>query len=442
MLTGTLPTKTSRKPLRPIEEGIELVGAGERGTRLCPDELIDAISNEIHEGEVDLVEAATFFTSLWVRGPSTAEMRCFESLFNCAKIPTPSAFYDKFAGVESSAAAPLVLKLLERESLTSTEAFHLGEYLFKTGTSDGLRAVVATVLRMRNATLDEYEGLLRALNQLKPFQKEEALVESFPKRPLVQLAPPTDGVKESYLLEPLLSHHLIQRGYSTVSLVSRSPGPKFGINLHMLAQELHAPFLASTGRESKTDEGFPQATYLDLKDYHPSLEEWVELRRKMKKRPFLATLEKFLNPLGAEILITSAFHLPFLKRGLEIARLSGFKVVIILFRTLESSLGLATNRRCQAVAAVDVNGQWIEKSFTFVLETTHKEGVGKDPASPFTDDTSTWLSKNATLIQRWIKDGHSGEEEFDQRVSSTLRAYDEIFQFVESLLRSGTSVLM
>ena len=53
----------------------------------------------------------------------------------------------------------------------------------------------------------------------------------------------------------------------------------------------------------------PYGWVLDQKALSSALDRWVDRRRVLLKRPFLATLEKVLNPCRAKILVTSVFIL-------------------------------------------------------------------------------------------------------------------------------------
>src|SRR5476649_952231 len=69
-----------------------------------------------------------------------------------------------------------------------------------------------------------------------------------------------------------------------------------------------------------------------------ALDRWVDLRHQIIKRPFLSTLERFINPLKADILIASAFHPPYGEKMMTVAERAGFKNIIIVRNGIEGTI--------------------------------------------------------------------------------------------------------
>ena len=75
-----------------------------------------------------------------------------------------------------------------------------------------------------------------------------------------------------------------------------------------------------------------------------ALDRWVDLRHQIIKRPFLATIERFVNPLKADILIASAFHPPYGEKMMTIAEDAGFKGIIIVRNGIEGTIAFPLMR--------------------------------------------------------------------------------------------------
>lgn len=142
------------------------------------------------------------------------------------------------------------------------------------------------------------------------------------------------------------------------------------------------------------------------------MHEWVARRKTIMKRPFLATLEKVLNPLHASILITSVFHIPYLEKMVQLGFMAGFEGVIVLKRGLEGSLApslaKATGILC---AAKTQDGDIITKTF---------EGSSEEyaiyKAELDIEVENLTLEKNRELISMHILEGKTANDHFNKQV--------------------------
>lgn len=212
-------------------------------------------------------------------------------------------------------------------------------------------------------------------------------------------------------------------------MVGRSGGPKFTLNTLDLYMNLGCQFLQSN-HELDT----PLASYgwvLDQKALSPALNQWVERRHTMIKRPFLATLEKVLNPCHARILVTSVFHITYQMKMAELAMLAGFDAVIVLKRGLEGSLAPSTSRATGVLCAVRT-----PKGHLFFQ---HFEG--DTPAfAAFRTETEPEYEQpqaldNARLVKQFMTTGKTANADFDNRVLFAHALYGRGLDWIEGQLK-------
>jgi anthranilate phosphoribosyltransferase len=314
------------------------------------------------------------------------------------------------------------VKILSKMQLKAQEAEHLGNYLLSHLPGETFRGMAASMLRIRYETEEEYQGLIRAA--------EATYAESFraavpAPATVVQLAEPFDGVEHSYLITPLLAGFLQERGYLAVSAVGRSGGPKRTLNLLDLYEALPPAFL--TANEGLRQPPPPYGWALHQGHLSPALDAWTERRRQMGKRPFLATMEKVLNPCRASVLITSVFHITYLEKMVRLADMTGFTGVIVLKRGLEGTLAPSVARASGILcAAKRADGSWQTQPFD----------ADTPDLAPFRADrdevvTPLHPQDNLSLIHQFTAEGRTGNPDFDKRVNLAKVLYGRGIEWIK-----------
>lgn len=404
-----------------IEEGIKSVGVGKKGSRPLSRELAQNILKDLSAGKVSAVQRAAFFAALATKGLTTDE----EILAGHFR---PGVFSDPYQLASALCAnAPESIKricgdLLSHKQLDRATAYQLGKFLLSDQPSDAARALAAIVLRVRYETADEYDGILQSIRET--FQP--AFQDLPPAgQPVIQLAEPFDGVDHSYMITPCLARHLVKANYRVVSLIGRNSGPKYGNNLYDLVQRLLLPLL--TTNRDLTDPVPSCGWQLDQKDLSPALDRWVDIRRQIIKRPFLATLEKFVDPFRAHILITSAFHIVYGQKMIDIAQRAGFPGVIVVRNGIEGTLAFPLSRPAKLLcAARKENGEYLLKDMAFSAQDVLGQEIHQETKL---DQPS--LTTNIALIREHLQTGQSRDEEFNHRVQFTCAGITRALDWIK-----------
>jgi len=313
-------------------------------------------------------------------------------------------------------------EVLSGKTLSRETAYRLGKFLFSDDPGDSARALIASYLRVRYETTDEYDGLLSAMQETleKPF------CEKVPDgEPVIQLAEPFDGVVHSYLLTPLLADYIQNLGFRVVTMVGRSSGPKMGNTVLDLIKTMGIKPIASHRdlEQSKPDFGW----YISQEDLSSAVDRWVEIRRQTVKRPFLSTLEKFLNPIKAQIVITSAFHPPYTEKMIAVAERAGFPAALVMRNGQEGSLAFPLNRSIKILcSAQQCEGEYLRQEF----EISPSEILGFEIK---VDEklSQPSLGENARLIKAYKEKGASGNEFFDYRVKITCEGLKKAIHWIK-----------
>jgi len=381
-----------------IVKGIKTVGIGKKGSRPLEAELISEIISDLEGGGVNEAAKGAFFGALIIKGVNSQEKKLLN--YFCL---------DKLAGNVDAPIRKFCEKLANKEFLNVQESQELGRFLLSEFPGDFVRGFVASILRVRYETADEYEGLLNSLNATI----EKLFQEKPPEgAPIIQIAEPFDGCDHSNLITPLVADYLQKQNYRVVSLIGRNSGPKYGNNLFDLTRLLNAKMLTDVNQLT----GAPMYGWnLDQKVMSSAMDRWVDIRHQIIKRPFMATLERFVNPVHADILIASAFHPGYGEKMMTIAQRAGFRGAIIIRNGLEGSLAFPLIRSAKVLCGFRrTDSSYQTEEFDFSAETILDAKVTLEEKL---DNPS--LEKNAQLIQQFRKDGKTDYELFDSRVKVT-----------------------
>ena len=409
----------------PLGRGIKHIGIGKYGSKPLPPDLLAECRSALSDPSTHPLQRGAFLGALLAKGP-TPDERTLEDVIGKGAFSHPTFFINKVCPELPVGLLPIATKLVRGHLLQVSEARQLGDYLFGEGNCESFRGMAASIMRVRHETNDEYQGLMEAAEST--FSPGFGPI-SCADRPLVQLAEPFDGVENGYLITPILAKFFQQRGYGAVSLVGRSGGPKFTLNAHDLYMHLGCQFLQSNHELDTPLEPF--GWVLDQKALSPALNRWVDRRRTIIKRPFLATLEKVLNPCHAQILVTSVFHITYQLKMAELALIAGFDAAIVLKRGLEGSLSPSTSRASGVLCAVRTpKGHLFYQHFDADLPAFAQFRTESETHHPHPQ-----ASDNARLVRQFLRTGHSDDADFDNRVRFAEALYSRGLDWIEGQLK-------
>lgn len=409
-------------PESAIRRGIKTVGVGKKGSKSLSFPAAQELLMSLKAGEGSEAARGAFFAGLLCKG-LTADEQILSELFPPGTLTDPYLLAAHLCGSAPASIKKICGDLLAQKELDKQTAYELGRFLMSDAPGDGARGVAASALRVRYETADEYEGLLQSLQEtITP-----AFQQSVPKGlPVLQLAEPFDGVDHNYLITPCVAQFLKTLNFRVVSLMGRNSGPKFVNNLYDLVGQLNW-----AGLKKNLDLNNPQPPagwYIDQKDLSPALDRWVDIRHQTIKRPFFATLEKFLNPCNAEILIVSAFHAVYGEKMVEIAERARFPGIIVVRNGIEGTIAFPLTRPAKLLISTrQADGRYQREEMIFDA----LEFLGLQMTVEEKLDLPS-LTKNAELVNHFLSNGKSGHSEFDARVQATCGGLQKAITWIQN----------
>lgn len=405
----------------PIVKGIKTVGVGKKGSQPLPADVALEIIEDLKANKVSDAAKGAFFAGLLAKGVEPQE-QVLASAFPEGVFVDPQKLVAHLSSDAPEFVRWVCGKLIAGNTLDKQTAYDLGKFLFSTETGDAARGMVASYLRVRYETDDEYEGILQALHETF----NEPFTISVPAgQPIVQLCEPFDGVDHSYMITPILGQYIQSLGYRVIHMVGKNSGPKLEMNLWDIVQELGIKPVK--GNEELKAVPPSMGWYFHQSDLSKALDRWVAIRRQTIKRPFLSTLERFVNPAKANILIASAFHPPYGEKMMTIAERAGFKKIVIVRNGIEGSIAFPLKRAAKMLLSKkQPDGSFQRHEINFDVEaylgvTVPMEDMVEHPKA----------KDNAKLIQNYLASGSSGNELFDLRVKATTAGLMQALEWFE-----------
>ncbi|GIX43368.1 MAG: hypothetical protein KatS3mg129_3101 [Leptospiraceae bacterium] len=358
-----------------IEEGILKVGIGKYGSEPIPDELADFIIRDLENPEIFSIQKGALIGALFLKGFESEGEKKIQKYLNLYTAEDIINQFCSFTKENYSTIVHLLKKLLEQKTLTLEESYQIGKFLFDNNVPENNEfeiGLITTIFRFRYETIEEYLGLLKSIEE-RYDKKWTSLPDNLQNKTVI-ITEPFDGVERSYLVTPLIGKTFIENNFIPVYIVSDNPGPKFHYNLKDLAIKLNGTFINSTEEflENINKNLEPFGFFIDIKELNPILLRWIHRRKLLKKRPFLATLERIYNPLNASIQVFSAFHPPYLEKTSEILQKKNIPVIFGIRRGEEGGLTFSYNKRNESLLSIKQNNNYIQKKDTYFYATTYK----------------------------------------------------------------------
>ncbi len=403
-----------------IVRGIKTVGVGKKGSKALTEDLVREILEDLKARKVSPAAQGAFFAGLLAKGIEPHE-KVFAQGFAPGVFENPQKLIEAIASDSPDFVRWICVQLLSGHTLDKHTAYDLGKFLFSDGPGDGARGLIASFLRVRYETDDEYEGLLKAMH--------ETLIPTFTSlppqgAPIVQLAEPFDGVDHSYMITPLIGQYIQSLGYRSVHMVSKNSGPKTVMNLWDIACALEQQPMKSSSDLACDRPPFGWFCYENF--ISQAVERWHIIRRQTIKRPFMSTIERFINPFKANMIIASAFHPPYGEKMVTMAERAGFEAIVIVRNGIEGTMAFPLKRPVKMLlSARQKDNTYKHHELIFDVESFLGVNI------PLEEKVDPTAKDNACLITDYLDRGTSGNEFFDLRLKATREGLKQALHWFE-----------
>jgi len=188
-------------------------------------------------------------------------------------------------------------------------------------------AVFFIALRMKRETLDEYKGVLQAI-------QDTAKIVKAPVDEVLDIADPYDGHARGLPMAAFLAPVMASLGVPAISHGLELVGPKYGITqrkiLRAAGKQVDLDVNSAAQRLGQADIGW---AYVDQAAFAPQLHNLVPLRTRIVKRQVVTTVETLVGPIRGQKKthhLTGYVHKAYPPIYAELARYSGFDSAMIV----------------------------------------------------------------------------------------------------------------
>lgn len=219
------------------------------------------------------------------------------------------------------ATGPELSKNITREEAKAAMSAILNEEI-----SDVRSAIFLIALRMKRETLDENLGVHDSM--IDSVKKMDVNIDD-----LVNIADPYDGFTRNVPSSAYILPVLAELGIPAISQGVKTVGPKFGCTHHaifkLLGLDVYSTHEQVIERLENKDIGWG---YIDQKIFSPQLNNLMDLRTEIIKRPVVTTIEVLANPLISKRnhFVTGYVHKPYPPIYLMLARNAQFDTSIVI----------------------------------------------------------------------------------------------------------------
>ena len=288
--------------LSPIERGLKAKGIGPKGLKPIDKDTLVEIFRQLVEGELQEELVATFLMGYRVLENDPEQISMLDSVFEefSSKLSSSLRVILEESSDDALGKVEGWLEALKRNSdLSIADCRGVIDYLLSAEGDNSFKAALLQGLRVKRESDEENKALLGRLLELAPHER-------LPYPSVIDLSEPYDGMTRNENLSLELAVILSLMGEKVVLHGVRGLGPKFGKGI-LDRVDAGVRCDAFLGKAAIEEAGL---AILDQAQIWPEFNSLLELRNKIKKRPFLATMEKMLLPFAGEssLLVTGYVH--------------------------------------------------------------------------------------------------------------------------------------
>ena len=323
----------------PIEVGLKAKGIGPKGLRPIERETLEGIINQLTNGEVSEELVGAFLMGFRVLEKDQDQLLLLEDVLRAnSSYLSPSLLSVSAKIGEGSPEGPWVWvsDLKKGVELSSEVCRQIVDFLIDPDEDAVVKAALLQGLRVKRETDNENAALYGRLMEICPVHQS-----NFPL--IVDISEPYDGMSRNDNLSLELGVVLSLAGVKVVLHGVKNLGPKYGKGILSRVDESIACNYA-LAQSSLKEVGL---AILDQRHVWPEFHSLLQLRNRIKKRPFLATVEKMLMPLRGEknLLVTGYVHRAYRESIPAMLRSNGIDSYL-LFKGLEGGVQLRGGGEC------------------------------------------------------------------------------------------------
>lgn len=266
---------------------------GPNGSRHLNKEDLDVLTPALKSEEVSLVSKAVLVTAVIILERNKLEKQLLDQ-WRSGRQFLPDELRRLFFGESESEFEYILHKILKGEDLTAEKARRSITCLLDSAIPDYQKGILLIGERLKRESFVENEAFLHGMREAIDHNQAEVSL-------LIDLADPYDGFRRYPIYTPFVASLLAAMGIPAYCHGLQRVAPKNGDTIHKILELAGKnPLKSVSSVIGDIENNAIGWGYVDQSVYFPELYALRRLRDDIVKRPFLATLEKLLQPLRSK----------------------------------------------------------------------------------------------------------------------------------------------
>jgi anthranilate phosphoribosyltransferase len=318
---------------------------GPSGSRHLKEEDLQTIIPALESDDVDLVSKAVLVTAVIILDRNSSEDRLLNQ-WKSGKQFLPDELRILFFEDRDSDFHSILQKILQGKDLNAEEASAGIEYLLDPNIPDYQKGVFLIGERLKRENFEENAIFLQTMQE-----RANSCLVNVPV--LIDLSDPYDGFRRYPIYTPFAAALLGTMGFPAYCHGLQKVAPKNGHTIHKILD------LAGKNPSKSIDvvaEGIENEEigwgYVDQSIYFPALNNLINLRQEIVKRPFLATLEKLVQPLQSpksNFLVAGFVHIDYKRKLAKLLKSRPSVDAALIVKGMEGSTQIDFRKKPEAM---------------------------------------------------------------------------------------------
>lgn len=322
-----------------LEKLLKKKGIGPMGSKSLHQDETQLLKKLLSCPDVSLTTKATMLTALLTLQPNQDEENLIRDLRDNPDLFLPSELKDFIFPPSKKSFIQLIVKAISKHDLSIEEAHQAMDYFFDPAIPEYLKAAFMEAERLKRETFEENRVFFSRICEASLRIPVDVPV-------LIHLCDSFDGSNRTRNYSVFVAALLAAAGFHCLLTGIDSVAPKFGYTSHTLLRIAgkNPDIQSGDARQELEQNGW---TYLDQKEFAPSLYSMKQMRQEMVKRPFLATFEKLVLPIynmGQNYIMTGYTHPHYKEELIKQLKVSGICDQAIVVKGMEGSTHMAMHR--------------------------------------------------------------------------------------------------
>ena len=388
-----------------LRQLVKIKGVGKTMSKSLDSTQLATCTKLLLDPSAHMATKTTLLVAFFMLSHTNDEQMWFTNLKSNYKSLVPKECYflfDQSLQTNNSQLIKIIHKVLSKHDLNQEDLHYSCEAILSPTINSYYKSALLEALRLKEESKEENAYFLTYFYNKCTHHKLEIPI-------LIDLATAYDGFNRHPNLLLGLAVLLSSIEFPTIIHGCKHVSPKFGLTFNK-ALDLAGkdPYLSINTIQSKLENPSIRWAYIDQKIHFPEFHDLVECRTALVKRPILATIEKFMQPIIADstYLVTGYTHPAYRQKTIDLLKHLPNCTDFLFVRGIEGSALPPIDRRCPLIYTTH-SQQHITEGFSAPEDYNFEKNNDFEPNKTITiNESNTFLldglTSSESLAGKWL----------------------------------------